>query len=152
MPNGPCLVPVWPGITAPSGVLIAGLSFVVRDIVQELLGLRWAAAALVIGGLISVLVASPALAAASVTAYLLAEALDMGVYTALRSKGLVRASILSSIAGLILDSAVFVWMAFGTSDYILGQVLGKTWMVLLAIPVLVLVRRNLPPGKAAPAF
>ena len=25
VPNGPCLVPVWPGIMAPSGVLMVGL-------------------------------------------------------------------------------------------------------------------------------
>jgi len=149
VPQGPCLVPVWPGITAPSGVLVAGLSFVVRDIVQELLGLRWALVALLIGGLISALIASPVLAAASVTAYLLAESIDMAVYTILRPKGFVYASVVSSVAGLVLDSTVFVWMAFGTSDCIPGQILGKAWMVMLAVPVLRLIRRNLQSGAAA---
>lgn len=40
VPDGPCLVPVWPGILAPSGVVLAGLSFVLRDLVQEALGDR----------------------------------------------------------------------------------------------------------------
>ena len=38
VPSGPCLVPVWPGIDAPSGVLMIGLALVLRDIVQRRLG------------------------------------------------------------------------------------------------------------------
>jgi uncharacterized PurR-regulated membrane protein YhhQ (DUF165 family) len=141
VPDGPCLVPVWSGIWAPSGVLIAGLSFVLRDLVQELSGARVAFLALLAGGLLSAAVASPALAFASVAAYLLAESLDMGVYTALRSRGLAAASFFSSVAGLAVDSIVFVWLAFGSADYIAGQALGKGWMVLLATPILVVIRR-----------
>lgn len=35
VPAGPCVIPVRPGILAPPGVLLAGLSFVLRDLVQE---------------------------------------------------------------------------------------------------------------------
>jgi uncharacterized PurR-regulated membrane protein YhhQ (DUF165 family) len=38
VPDGPCLVPVAPGIKAPSGVLMVGLALVLRDIVQRRLG------------------------------------------------------------------------------------------------------------------
>ena len=38
VPNGSCLVPVWQGIKAPSGVLMIGLALVLRDIVQRRLG------------------------------------------------------------------------------------------------------------------
>jgi hypothetical protein len=35
VPNGPCLVPVAPGLMAPSGVLMIGLALVLRDLVQR---------------------------------------------------------------------------------------------------------------------
>ena len=34
VPNGPCLVPVAPGLAAPSGVLMIGLALVLRDLVD----------------------------------------------------------------------------------------------------------------------
>lgn len=141
-PDGPCLVPVWPGIVAPSGVLLAGLSFVLRDIVQEYLGIVWAILAVMIGGAIAAVVTSPALALASVTAFLVAEMADLFVYTALRSRGLVTASVASSALGLILDSVIFVVIAFGEPDYILGQSIGKAWMVLLSLPLLMAIRHS----------
>ena len=36
--DGPCLIPVWPGIMAPSGVLMAGVALVLRDGLQAKLG------------------------------------------------------------------------------------------------------------------
>src|SRR5262245_44991659 len=41
VPNGPCLVPVAPGLLAPSGVLMVGLALVLRDLVQRRLGRQW---------------------------------------------------------------------------------------------------------------
>src|SRR4051812_21774383 len=32
VPNGPCIVPVAPGLVAPSGVLMIGLALVLRDL------------------------------------------------------------------------------------------------------------------------
>ena len=40
-PQGPCLVPVAPGLLAPSGVLTVGAALVLRDVVQRCLGLPW---------------------------------------------------------------------------------------------------------------
>ena len=40
IPNGPCLIPVAPGLMAPSGVLMIGLALVLRDVVHERLGAR----------------------------------------------------------------------------------------------------------------
>src|SRR6476659_2587771 len=37
-PNGPCLIPVAPGLMAPSGVVMVGLTLVLRDLVQRRLG------------------------------------------------------------------------------------------------------------------
>ena len=57
VPGGPCLVPVAPGLLAPSGVLAAGAALVLRDAVQRCLGARAALAAIVAGTLLSALVA-----------------------------------------------------------------------------------------------
>jgi hypothetical protein len=45
IPNGPCLIPVAPGIMAPSGVLMIGAALVLRDIVQRQCGSSWAVSA-----------------------------------------------------------------------------------------------------------
>ncbi len=92
VPNGPCLVPVWPGIMAPSGVLMVGLALVLRDIVQR--------------------------------------------------RRFVTAVFASSVIGLVVDSLVFLHLAFGSLDFLAGQIIGKAWMVLLALPLMHLLRRR----------
>ncbi len=141
VPDGPCLIPVWPGILAPSGVLLAGLSFVLRDLVHEALGILWAMAAVLIGGIIAAVIASPVLAAASVAAFLIAETVDLLVFTGLRRRGLVLASVASSVIGLLLDSLIFVQIAFGNPAYIVGQSIGKAWTVLAVLPLLIAIQR-----------
>jgi hypothetical protein len=37
---------------------------------------------------------------------------------------------------------VFLWLAFGSLDFLLGQVVGKAWMVLLSLPLVALLRRR----------
>ena len=128
IPDGPCLLPVGFGLSAPSGVLVIGAALVLRDMVQQLLGIRWAFAAIVCGVILSALVAPPALVLASAVAFLLSEFADLGVYTPLRKKGLALAVLASGVVGSIVDSAVFLLLAFGSLDYIAGQVVGKLWM------------------------
>ena len=142
VPNGPCLIPVAPGISAPSGVLMIGLALVLRDLVQRHLGVKWAVAAILVGAALSGFVAPPALVVASATAFLLSEMADLGVYTPLQKKGLVLAVFASSVVGLIIDSAIFLYLAFGNLDFILGQVIGKSWMVLLALPFIYWMRNR----------
>jgi len=144
IPKGPCLVPVAPGldgpITAPSGVLMIGLALVLRDLVQRRLGKGWALAAIIVGAALSGFVAPPALVVASVAAFLLSELADFAVYTPLQKRGLIRAVVLSSLVGLCVDSVAFLYLAFGSLDYLGGQIIGKAWMVLLSIPVIRLLR------------
>lgn len=142
VPNGPCLIPVAPGLTAPSGVLMVGVALVLRDLVQRRLGIGWALLAVIVGGLLSALFAPPALVFASVTAFLLSEIADLAVFTPLQRRGLVTAALASSLVGLVIDSIVFLQLAFGSLDYLTGQVVGKALMVLLAIPVLVWLRNR----------
>ena len=142
VPNGPCLVPVAPGIAAPSGVLAIGAALVLRDLVQRRLGRGVAVGAIVAGAALSGAVAPPQLLIASATAFLLSELADFAVYTPLQSRGLVLAVLASSVVGLIADSVLFLWLAFGSFEYLAGQILGKLWMVLLALPFIHWIRKR----------
>ena len=50
--------------------------------------------------------------------------------------------IVSSVVGLVVDSIVFLWLAFGSLDFLAGQVVGKAWMVLLSLPLILYLRRR----------
>ena len=142
VPNGPCLVPVWPGVMAPSGVLMVGLALVLRDIVQRRLGPLAGLGAIAAGALISAMLAPPAIVLASVAAFLLSELADFAVYTPLQRRRFVTAVFASSVIGLVVDSLVFLHLAFGSLDFLAGQIIGKAWMVLLALPLMHLLRRR----------
>lgn len=132
IPNGPCLVPVGFSLLAPSGVLMIGAGLVLRDAVQQMLGMRWAIAAIACGVVLSALVAPPALVLASAAAFALAESLDLAVYTPLRERNMPAAILTSGIVGSIVDSAVFLTIAFGSLAFIEGQIVGKLWMTIIA--------------------
>lgn len=142
VPNGPCLIPVAPHLMAPSGVLMIGVALVLRDLVQRRLGIGFGVGAVIAGAAISAAVASPALVIASACAFLLSEFADLAVYTPLARRQLVVAVVASSVVGLVIDSIVFLWLAFGSLEFLLGQVVGKSWMVLLSIPFVALLRRR----------
>ena len=140
--DSPCLIPVAPGIMAPSGVIMVGLALVLRDLVQRRLGIYWAIVAILIGGALSWAVAPPFLVVASVTAFLVSEFADLAVYTPLQKRGLVLAVVASSMVGLVFDSFIFLQMAFGSLDFLTGQIIGKSWMVIISIPVIAFIRRR----------
>jgi queuosine precursor transporter len=142
VPNGPCLVPVAPGIMAPSGVLMIGLALVLRDLVQRRLGVEFGIGAIIVGAAISAGLAPSSLVVASAAAFLLSEFADFVVYTPLARRRLVVAVFASSVVGLVIDSIVFLWLAFGSLEFLIGQIIGKLWMILLAIPFVVYVRRR----------
>lgn len=135
VPDGPCLLPVWPGLQAPSGVLAIGLALVLRDLVQRRLGTGWAFAAIAVGALLSAAVSPTALVLASVAAFVLSETADMAVYTPLQRRGLVLAVAASGVVGIAVDSIVFLGLAFGSLDFLAGQMIGKAWALVLALPV-----------------
>ncbi len=141
-PAGPCLVPVAPGLMAPSGVIMAGAALVLRDLVQRRLGATTSSLAILVGAVLSAMLAPPALVVASAAAFLLSEFADLAVYTPLVRRGLIVAVVASSVVGLVVDSIVFLWLAFGSLDFLLGQIVGKAWMVLLSIPFVAWLRRR----------
>ncbi len=108
VPRGPCLIPVAPGVMAPSGVLMIGLALVLRDLVQRRLGAAWALAAIAGGAVLSGLLAPAALVVASIAAFALSELADFAVYTPLQRRRLITAVFASSIVGLVVDSMVFL--------------------------------------------
>jgi queuosine precursor transporter len=142
VPEGPCLIPVAPAILAPSGVLMIGIALVLRDLVQRRLGIGVSALAVLAGAALSALLAPPLLVLASAVAFLLSEFADLAVYTPLARRRLVAAVVASSLVGLVVDSMVFLWLAFGSLEFLPGQIIGKAWMVLASIPLIAWLRRR----------
>src|SRR5580704_8560036 len=123
VPDGPCLVPVAPGLMAPSGVLTVGAALVLRDVVQRCLGLTFGLLAIVLGASASMLVAPASLVVASGLAFLTSEFADFAVYTPLQQRRLMLAVVASSCLGLVV---------------------GKLWAVVFSIPFIRLLRRAAP--------
>jgi uncharacterized PurR-regulated membrane protein YhhQ (DUF165 family) len=145
--DGPWLIPVWPAaltesgstIYAPSGVLAIGVAFTLRDLVQRRLGVRAAVLAILIGAALSALL-DTSLALASGLAFLASETLDLMVYTPLQRRNLIAAFVGSNIVGLVVDSIIFLYIAFDSLELLKGQVIGKAWMTLVAIPLVYALR------------
>ena len=135
------LVPVAPGLLAPAGVYFAGLAFTLRDLVHEALGRAAVSAAILAGAVVSWHVA-PEFALASAGAFLVSEFADFAVYAPLRRRGWLGAVLASNLVGLLVDSLVFLWLAFGSFTYLAGQVVGKLWVTLATVGALWLWRRS----------
>lgn len=125
--DGPCLIPVGLGLLAPSGVLLIGLALVLRDMLQEAVGLPLVLLAVLLGTVISWGSADPSIAGASAVAFLFAELVDLIIYTPLRKKGLHTAVLVSGVFGAFVDSFIFVYLAFGALDFSAGNTLGKLY-------------------------
>jgi queuosine precursor transporter len=140
------LVPVGFGLMAPAGVFFAGLALGLRDAVQETLGKRATFAAVLVGAGLSALV-SPQFAIASGAAFLASELADFAVYTPLRARSWPLAVAASNAVGDAIDSALFLLIAFGSLDFLAGQLVGKWYMV---IPALLIVRQLKHSATIAP--
>lgn len=128
-------VPVGFGLLAPAGVYFAGLAFTLRDLTQEALGRRAAILAILAGAGVS-LIFGGQLALASGVAFLFSELADFAVYQPLRRRRWLPAVGASNLVGLIVDSALFLLIAFRSLDFLAGQIVGKFWMTLLAVALL----------------
>jgi uncharacterized PurR-regulated membrane protein YhhQ (DUF165 family) len=142
-PGGPHVIPVGFGYDAPSGVLLIGVALVARDIIHRTLGHAYALGAIVAGVAISMLV-SPAIAVASAAAFGLGELADYAVYSPLQRRHLVAAVLASGAVGAVVDSLVFLQLAFGATTYWEGNTLGKIWMSVAAAAILTVYRRAVP--------
>lgn len=52
----------------------------------------------------------------------MSELADFAIYTPLQWRGLVRAVLASAVARLVVDSLVFLLLAFGSLEFLPGQV------------------------------
>ena len=128
------IVPIGLGITAPAGVYFAGLAFTIRDLLHERGSRVWVLSAIVAGAALSgFLEDAQKFAFASGLAFLVSELTDWIIYTPLRNRGWTLAVATSNVAGLLVDSVLFLWLAFGSLEFIEGQILGKVYMTLMAI-------------------
>lgn len=135
-------VPVGFGLVAPAGVYAVGLALVLRDLVREWAGRRAVIAGIVIGTLLSLWLADPGFAVASAAAFAVAETMDFAVYEPLRKRGLLVAMAASNAVGMLADSLLFLWLAFGSLAFLPGQLVGKAWMTLAALAVIALVQQR----------
>lgn len=145
------LVPLGFGILAPAGVFFAGLALCLRDLVQDELGKGWTVLAIIAGAAVSFLV-SPQFALASGAAFLFSETADFLVYTPLRARGYWLAGVLASnTVGDLVDSLLFLYLAFGSFAYLEGQLIGKWLVTLPFIGLMWIWRRNAVSHRAASA-
>ena len=133
------LVPVGFGLLAPAGVYFAGLAFTLRDLTQERYGRRAVIIAILSGAVLSGAIARN-FAIASGIAFLVSELADFAVYTPLRVRGWLTAVFASNLVGLVVDSALFLALAFGSLEYLPGQVVGKLWVTCAAVAALAAYR------------
>jgi uncharacterized PurR-regulated membrane protein YhhQ (DUF165 family) len=136
-------VPVGFGLEAPAGVYFAGLAFTFRDLIHRTIGKWWTLVGIAIGAALSYLI-SPAFAVASGVAFLFSELADFAVYTPLWERRWLVAVAASNTVGLVVDSALFLWLAFGSLDNIEGLIVGKVWVTAASVLVLWWWRRVRP--------
>ena len=101
------MVPVL-GTMFPPVMLVVGFVFVFRDFAQREIG-HWVVIAMLVAGGISYFMSAPVVALASVTAFLISEAIDWAVYTFTR-RPLSQRILVSSAVAVPVDTIVFLQM------------------------------------------
>lgn len=133
----------WPplvvaGLLVPAGTVFAGTSLTARDLVHDRLGVRGVAVGIAAGAGLSAMLASPQIAVASVVAFTASEIVDALIYTRMRDSSRLGAVAASNTGGLVVDSALFVPLAFGSFTAVPGQIVGKavaTFLTLAALQI-----------------
>lgn len=144
----------WPDLSVltlhiPGGSFAAGLAFTFRNLLQDAYGRAAVLGAIAAGTGVAWLIASPRIATASMFAFAASECTAFVVYTVLRHRSRLVAVGLANTAGLLVDSALFVSVAFATWTALPGQIAGKSATTLLALGVQFLHRRRQLPVAVA---
>ena len=131
-----------PGLTAPSGVVFAGAMLTLRDAIHERVGTWRTVVVLLLSAPVLALLSTPGLAFASCATFLAAELSDLAVFRPLRSAGFYRAAVASNVVSSVIDSALFLGLAYGahaaasgTFGLVVGKVLASS-AALLAVRIL----------------
>lgn len=147
-PGSPRTIPVGFGLAAPSGVLFAGAQLTLRDVLHERLGGPATVAVIAATAPLTAIVASPALAVASIVTFVVAELADLVVFGRLRRRGYATAILGSNLISAIVDSLLFLALAFGVTQAAvggLGMTVGKLEASLLTFAALAAACRLVGP-------
>jgi len=135
----------------PSAVWIVGAAFVIRDLTFPL-GRVWTWAAIAIGCALSYIVASAAVATASAVAFAWSESTDALGFGLTVNRGSTRAEqrrwflagvVVAGYAASVVDSALFVRIAFHSFDGWWQLTVAKVVFVMLATPAALWIRQRL---------
>ena len=139
------------------GALTYPVAFLITDLTNRRFGVRAARRVVYVGfGLavtLSIYLATPRIAVASGSAFLIAQLLDVHVFDRLRERQWWLAPLVSSVLGSIIDTALFFslaffatglpWITWAAGD--LGVKLGVAMFML--IPFRLLLAFTLPPAQ-----
>lgn len=136
------------GLEAPAGVYAAGIAFALRDLVHRTLGRAAVVWCIAAGCLLAYLISDgtipggqTSIAVASAAAFLFSELSDLAIYTPVAGRSFTAAVVASNTVGAVVDSVIFLWLALGSLALLPGQVVGKWWMTVAVLPVLLVTRR-----------
>ncbi|MCO1575913.1 VUT family protein [Crossiella sp. SN42] len=129
------------GLAVPLGAVATGLTLTLRDLLTETVTTATMLLALAAAAVLSAEVASPTVAAASALAFLVSEAIDAWVYARLRHRSRIAAAAASNGIGLLVDTALFLPLAFGNWALTPGHLLGKTLSGALSVGLLACLLR-----------
>lgn len=143
------LPPIVVGDTViPPVMLLVGFVFVFRDMAQRETG-HYVVFAMLIGGALSYFIATPAVALASVTAFLASETIDWIIFT-LTKKPLSQRILLSSAVAVPADTIIFLSL-IGLFDWFAVIVISLMKMVAAVCFWLVLRKRDGGAAAMGPA-
>lgn len=147
------VVPVGFGLDAAAGTFTAGLALAARDFLQDAAGKKAVLVAIPIGAAVSVPTSSLRLGVASGAAFLLAEMLDMYVYSRERKKGWARAILTSNAFGAVLDTFVFLLLAGIPVGFtvVTGQLVVKYAYATVPVVLFVLAVQKVQRARRQPA-
>ncbi|MDP8205619.1 MAG: VUT family protein [Candidatus Electryonea clarkiae] len=134
------IIPLPFGLAVPAGVICFAPIFTLRDRIQIDRGAKWIYSLILIAALLSWLTGLASgssllskISIAGLIAFVLSESLDTIIFTLIRRSFVIRA-LASNLVSAGLDSALFIWIAFGWNT---GTVIGL-WLVKIIIAALVI--------------
>lgn len=131
------------GVVIPAGTYFAGLALVARDALREVATRTEVLLAILAGAVVAWWI-EPAFAVASGVAFGISELADAAAYEPLRVRHWVTGVWVSQLVGSIVDSVLFLWVAFSFEAARAGWfdlTLGKFAMFAFGLPLVWAARR-----------
>ena len=138
-PDSPRTIPLGFGWQAPSGVLFAGAVLTLRDVIHDRIGTSGTLAVIAASAPVTALTSTRSLAIASVVTLIVAEIADLLIYARVRSRGRTRAVVFSNTVSGLIDSLLFLTIAFGVTAAVHGSLAMTIGKVVASVITLVLI-------------